>query len=69
MRRRVSSTSQRPISVKVTDPNATGNQPKSISFTVYGGSLQGVANLAQDALASRWTTTKLNDRRHKQRLF
>ena len=50
------------VTVKFTNANA-----KSVSITVYAASLIDVARCAQDALAARWKTTKLNDRRHKWR--
>ena len=65
MRKRVTSTSQRPIRVRFLDP-ATG---KSISLTVYGGDLLVVARQAQYALGGRWNTTTLSDRRHQNRPF
>ena len=41
---------------------------ESVSITVYGAQLLGVATVAQVALGNRWRTTKLTDRRHKRRL-
>lgn len=39
---------------------------KSRSITVYGVDVESVAREVQRALQARWSTTSLNDRRHRR---
>ena len=40
---------------------------KSRHITVYGPQLQELAEFVQRQVESRWSSTKLNDRRHQRR--
>lgn len=50
------------ISIQVYDKAAR----KSRSLSVYGASLDDVAKAVERAVAGRWKTTRLGDRRHRR---
>lgn len=66
-RRRAVSSTSRPRAIKVTYYDPAAHQ--SVSHTVSPGAndLADVASSGYEALRRRWTTTDINDGRHRRR--